>query len=370
MHLAAHSGATTELLRKMLEASPKTARVSNKRGATPFFLIPRSYEYAECLEDIEEDGEYEDDWERVCMFLKVTYFGSLQVPKGRKFYSLHAAASVKCPRILLQTVAKLFPEQAVQRDENGLTPLAIAASASIFQEPEIEAADDFVDDQYYNHFTSPIDYSGPDHSEQENNLNHIFKVESLSSLGNQSYGHSREGSLISEQASDSNHGHASKTSLHPKSPQKLAVIDILVSLNPRAAKIPDSDGRLPFARAVESRKSWDEGLRSLLWAAPEALSTRDTKTGMYPFMIAAVEHNASETTVYELIRLLPELISIGIPQTADAQTTIDTNKSNDKLYNTDRKDDRITSFSKKRKFEHEPSLHLRNENKRTTPIMV
>ena len=372
LHLAAHSGATTELLRKMLEASPKTSRVTNKRGATPFFLLPRSYEYAQTLEDIEEDGEYEDDWERVCMFLKVTYFGSLQVPKDRHFYCLHAAASVKCPRVLLQTVARLFPEQAVQRDENGLTPLAIAASASIFQEPEIESADDFEDDQYYNHFTSPINYSVPVHSEQENNLNHIFKVESLPSLGNQSYCHSGEGSLISEQPSDSNNanGNATETSLHPKSPQKLAVIDILVSLNPSAAKIPDSDGRLPFARAVESGKSWDEGLRSILWAAPEALSTRDTKTGMYPFMIAAVEHNASETTVYELIRLLPELVSIGIPQTADVQTTIDTNKSNEKLYTTDRKDDRITSFSKKRKYEHESSLHLRNENKRNTPIMV
>ena len=372
LHLAAHSGATTELLQKMLEASPRTARVMNKRGATPLFLLPRSYEYIQTLEDIEEDGEYEDDWLRVCMFLKATYFGSLE-HTNRKFYPLHAAASVMCPRILLQMVARLFPEQAIQRDEEGLTPLAIAASASIFQEPEIEAIDDFQEDQNYDNSTSPIDYAGPNHLDQVNDsTDHIFRIESVSSFGNQSFDHSGENSLISEQQSDSNHGFAKKSSSHPKNSQKLSVIDILVSLNPRAASIPDSEGRLPFARAVESGKLWDEGLRSLLWAAPQALSTRDTKTGMYPFMIAAVEHNASETTIYELIRLLPELVSIGIPSTANAQTTIKTNKSYDKLHDNDKKCDLITSsFSKKRKYDHQSSHHLSDQNKRSShPIMV
>jgi len=42
-------------------------------------------------------------------------------------------------------------------------------------------------------------------------------------------------------------------------------------------------------------------------------------------MIAAVEHNATETTVYELIRLLPELVAIGIPQ----DDNINTNDSTD-----------------------------------------
>lgn len=143
LHLAAQSGASTELLQKMLEASPKTTKIANKRGATPFFLIPRTYEYIPNRKDIEHDGEYHDDWERVCMFLKATYFGSLEIPKGRKFYCLHAAAGIKCPRILLQTIARLFPEQALQTDENGLTPLAIAASASTFQEPAIESTDVF-----------------------------------------------------------------------------------------------------------------------------------------------------------------------------------------------------------------------------------
>lgn len=115
---------------------------------------------------------------------------------------------------------------------------------------------------------------------------------------------------------------------------RTSVIDMLVGLEPRAARIHDSEGGLPFTRAIESGKVWNEGLRSLLWAAPQALSTRDTKTKMYPFMIAAVEHNATETTVYELIRLLPELVAIGIPADDFQQKPINTAITNNESIKT------------------------------------
>ena len=367
LHLAAQSGVSTELLRKMLEASPKVTKVANKRGATPFFLMPRTYEYIPNRKDIEEDGEYQDDWERVCMFLKATYFGSLEVPKGRKFYCLHAAASIKCPRILLQTIARLFPEQAVQIDEDGLTPLAIAASTRTFEEPELELTD-FFDMPNYNDIAVGFDALDPEQLNNQNIPINRLEVEPVFSLGNQYYGQGSELSPISEQQTfDIAPGSDSESFPHLKSSQKLTVIQILINLNPRAALIADSKGRLPFVRAVESEKSWDEGLRALLWAAPQALSTRDLKTGMYPFMIAAMDHNASETTVYELVRLLPELVSIGIPQTNYIETSVDNNKKDEKPNITCTKCSPSKASPNKRKYEHNSPHRLSDEKKRSKP---
>ena len=372
LHLAAQSGASTELLRKMLESSPKTAKVANKRGATPFFLIPRTYEYIQNRKDIEKDGEYEDDWARVSMFLKATYFGSLDVPKGRQFYCLHAAASIKCPQILLQTIARLFPEQAVQTDENGLTPLAIAASAPIYQEPEVESTD-FFDISNHSDVAVRFDALNPEQLNHENDPNNSLEGESGVSPRNQYHRHGSELRPLSEQQNDSTAynniypRYDNASFVNSKPPQKLTVIQILINLNPRAALIADSEGRLPFVRAVESEKSWDEGLRSLLWAAPQALSTRDLKTGMYPFMIAAMDHNASETTVYELIRLLPELVAIGIPLTTGTETSLDDSKKNQNLYKCDKKKLQTASSSQKRKYEHDSAHQLSDKKKKSTP---
>lgn len=339
LHLAAHTGCSTPLLRRMLEASPKTAMVFNKREATPFFLISRSYEYIRSRDEIEEDGEYFDEWERVIMFLKASFFGTLKIPEGKTFTVLHAAAKVMCPRALFRVITRLFPEQAIQRDENGCTPLALAASASVFEEPDIEDADGF--DHHHDDYNVtghnnnlPLEHIETNHRNGNGSIHNNFNAGGNENLANAngrifhssslSYENGEHERLLGQLSFPSNASLLNQSTCAVNSPNvvallndqssKTSAIDILVGLNPRAARIRDFEGRLPFVRAIESGKLWNEGLRSLLWAAPQALSTRDFKTRMYPFMIAAVEHNATETTVYEIIRLLPELVAIGIPQ--------------------------------------------------------
>eukprot|EP00957_Ditylum_brightwellii_P007296 554276-Ditylum_brightwellii.AAC.1 len=113
LHLASASGASKELLRKMVESNPSVIMLPNKRGIAPFFLLSRGYEEARCLEDIMPGGEYADEWERAIMFLKAAQFGAVDVPNGKEFRVLHAAAGTKCPRALLQVAARLFSEQAL-----------------------------------------------------------------------------------------------------------------------------------------------------------------------------------------------------------------------------------------------------------------
>ena len=80
-----------------------------------------------------------------------------------------------------------------------------------------------------------------------------------------------------------------------------ALVRMLLTRSPEALCIPDNLGRLPLHYAVESSRKnlWFEkysdsnggAVTDLIMAEPRALEARDPKTGMYPFMIAAVAKN-------------------------------------------------------------------------------
>ena len=73
------------------------------------------------------------------------------------------------------------------------------------------------------------------------------------------------------------------------------VMDCLLNANPKAASVPDANGRLPLTLAILSGKAWERGVKSLVDAAPQALLTRDVQTHLYPFMLAAVVGNGTGT---------------------------------------------------------------------------
>jgi hypothetical protein len=90
----------------------------------------------------------------------------------------------------------------------------------------------------------------------------------------------------------------------------------LLSLFPRASQIPDAAGRLPLHLAIQSGKTYHAVLRKLFDAFPRAISTRDGKHYLLPFMLAAVPQDRRNQTppqsssqqvdsMLELLRLDP-----------------------------------------------------------------
>jgi ankyrin repeat protein len=68
-----------------------------------------------------------------------------------------------------------------------------------------------------------------------------------------------------------------------------------VNAFPEGAKALDKDFKLPLHWAIETGKEWNEGIQSLVEAAPLALATRDGQNHLYPFMMAAMISNVSLT---------------------------------------------------------------------------
>eukprot|EP00547_Thalassionema_nitzschioides_P009932 CAMPEP_0194228426 /NCGR_PEP_ID=MMETSP0156-20130528/43367_1 /TAXON_ID=33649 /ORGANISM="Thalassionema nitzschioides, Strain L26-B" /LENGTH=629 /DNA_ID=CAMNT_0038960939 /DNA_START=9 /DNA_END=1894 /DNA_ORIENTATION=- len=66
-------------------------------------------------------------------------------------------------------------------------------------------------------------------------------------------------------------------------------ISILVKEYPQAASVLDTEtGNLPLHAAILSGKTMADGIRSLMNAAPMALSTRNLQHGLFPFQLAAM----------------------------------------------------------------------------------
>lgn len=266
LHNAARNGGTLRVLEKMLRAAPAVVSVKNCRGITPFCLLSRSYFEAETMDELEENEEYSSDWEAALLFLNAAA-PSPATPL------VHAAAMTSaCPRHLLLMLLKFYPEQALMYDESGKIPLHYAASTNPIQEPHV----------WDEHEDGYRDLPPPDDSDMAN-----FNLQ----RGDlEDYVHLQE--LVTD---DANH----------------SVLLSVVHWNPRAARCADADGRLPLTLALMSNKTWDDGLQHLIWAAPQALETRDPVTRMYPFQLAALYVDDIDT-VYRLVRSFPQNLAMGM----------------------------------------------------------
>ena len=92
-----------------------------------------------------------------------------------------------------------------------------------------------------------------------------------------------------------------------------ALVRMLLTQSPEALHIPDNLGRLPLHYAVESscKNLWSDPysdsyggiVRDLIMTEPRGLEARDPKTGMFPFMIAAVGDNevSQSEKVHEIL---------------------------------------------------------------------
>lgn len=104
------------------------------------------------------------------------------------------------------------------------------------------------------------------------------------------------------------------------------IINELIASYPQAASLPDNKGRLPLQLAIANGQSFHRGpLKSILYAAPHALTHTDKDTNLFPFMLAAATNEASYsrsglqktsdknldqlTTIYLLLKEDPTLVS-------------------------------------------------------------
>ncbi len=84
------------------------------------------------------------------------------------------------------------------------------------------------------------------------------------------------------------------------------ILMTLLRFDSSASSIPDEEGRLPIHIAIENRITWSQGVENLLKSSPQALNTRDIKTFLYPFQMAAIGENSCLTSTFLLLRNAPE----------------------------------------------------------------
>eukprot|EP00594_Rhizosolenia_setigera_P015288 CAMPEP_0178974824 /NCGR_PEP_ID=MMETSP0789-20121207/22728_1 /TAXON_ID=3005 /ORGANISM="Rhizosolenia setigera, Strain CCMP 1694" /LENGTH=270 /DNA_ID=CAMNT_0020663315 /DNA_START=150 /DNA_END=959 /DNA_ORIENTATION=+ len=174
---------------------------------------------------------------------------------------LHAIASLKTPMPGLLTCALfLHPKDLTQRDECGMLPLHHAILS-------------------YNPSSchSRGKKRGSDNFEFENTERDIYYNENEAQEGNQ---------YICEKD-------------RPFFLRRCEIISVLVHSCVPSASYLSPDGDLPINMILKrGGVPWENGLREVALAAPDALSTRDKKTHLYPFMLAAVKNINSVDTVY------------------------------------------------------------------------
>mmetsp|Transcript_4072 Transcript_4072/g.6375 ORF Transcript_4072/g.6375 Transcript_4072/m.6375 type:complete len:600 (-) Transcript_4072:395-2194(-) len=193
-------------------------------------------------------------WITYQLFLRLTYHKSYEDPPPgcSKWRVLHAAGSIHSPPQFLRSAIQLHPWQLRERDNEGYLPLHRAAMRS-----RPKGVDE---SQYW-----------------------------------------------------LNKGIAKKPlyfRLHPENRAKDNPVTIFVEAYPEGAQSLDKDFKLPLHWAIETRKKWNEGVESLVKAAPLSLSTRDMSHRLYPFMIAAMINDLNLT--FQLLIANPMMVQSGI----------------------------------------------------------
>jgi len=89
--------------------------------------------------------------------------------------------------------------------------------------------------------------------------------------------------------------------LHTAAIKCSRTIEVLVTLFPRAAFMPDVSGRLPLHLALANNlASWDR-IKCLVYACPKSLQSEDPVTGLFPVLQAAASNTVDLTTIYCLM---------------------------------------------------------------------
>jgi ankyrin repeat protein len=229
LHSACRCGAPLEVLRMLLLVYPAAARELDYEGLTPLHrLWVREYVLlgGETFKQVQSEkdlhGELQQAWFKTTMLLYAMQYNTLKHLAGVTFRPLHAMAALDCPRRVLRMACSIYPQQLLEKDENGNTPLLVACQAPVYKFKDI----------------------GHDGADLEDKLeDHLY--EDMESAANDDHDDTDKMSVSSENSA----------------PTKLpSVIDIFVAACPHAAKIQASNGQTPLQIATASGKTWNQGV--------------------------------------------------------------------------------------------------------------
>lgn len=85
-------------------------------------------------------------------------------------------------------------------------------------------------------------------------------------------------------------------------------IKTLLMLDDTIASVPDAKGRFPLHIGANSKMCWYFGLQLIWQNSPLLLKLRDPTNLLYPFMAAAVGTDADLGTIFEMLKVAPELV--------------------------------------------------------------
>lgn len=278
LHNACRAGAGIDVLEVLLMANPSVVNLRDFEGLTPllrlwvrYFVILGNDVINGVSSSADLSGQLGEAWSKTELLLSCANHGSLSEyqqlrDNGQSSMGvLHAAASIDCPRAVVQIAARVFGEQLEERDAHGRTPLMRAAMAPIYKVRDLSDEGYLLED-------------------------HI--------LGN------------NNESSDCSAG-AEEIETSPSSGEQPSVIQILLEASQNGsctASMMDLDGRLPIHLALAAAKRWNQGVSDLAEANPESLSTVDPLTGLYPFQQAACAGD-DVATIFELLRRSPSIMS-------------------------------------------------------------
>eukprot|EP00591_Stephanopyxis_turris_P010684 CAMPEP_0195530992 /NCGR_PEP_ID=MMETSP0794_2-20130614/34106_1 /TAXON_ID=515487 /ORGANISM="Stephanopyxis turris, Strain CCMP 815" /LENGTH=469 /DNA_ID=CAMNT_0040662621 /DNA_START=128 /DNA_END=1537 /DNA_ORIENTATION=+ len=87
----------------------------------------------------------------------------------------------------------------------------------------------------------------------------------------------------------------------------LEFVEAILEHSPEIANVADNEQRLPLHLSIERGRTWNAGVHMILMNAPQTLSIRDSKTHLYPFMLAAQGVHSDLDTCFLLLRENPLL---------------------------------------------------------------
>lgn len=288
LHAACRSGAPLEVLEVLLQAYPAAVNERDYEGLTPLSRLWVRYVVMlgeDALANIRCEADLTGDlgqaWCKTQVLLEYAHRESLRRSDGAELQPqqqhqdvatlvVHAAASVDCPRAVVQIAARVYSHALAVRDHEGLTPLLRAAAAPLYKVRDLSDDGYLLEDVV--HGDTDDDASGASHR-------------------------------LDDDEADS-----------PQAPAQPSVIEILLQANQElpcaGASLPDPHGRRPLHVALAMGKHWDQGVSHLVQVYPEALAAMDPVKRLFPFMLAAAQGKASSDldTIYQLLRCSPSVV--------------------------------------------------------------
>ena len=312
LHAACRCGAPTDVLDVLLKSNPSVVNMRDREGLTPihrlwvrYFVILGRDAIDGIRGPADLTGQLGEAWSKTELLLRYAYAVSYspswqQQQSGTPLIAtriLHAASAVDCPRAVVRIASVLYPQQLDEKDEEGRTPLALAAQAPVYRIRDLSNDNDLLEDMV----------NGYDDSFYDEDATRDIMAED----------DDRASELDQQQQM-----------------QQASVIEILLQscqeYGKLSAHIPDKLGQQPLHVALLSGKTWFEnGVKQLLEAHQDSLCVAHGPSGLYPFMLAAVaasedgkakrgnhgcatsSHRDEDvtTTIYELLRHSPSVLT-------------------------------------------------------------